>query len=627
MIALVLAWTGAATHGQGLRGSTPAPGIAPLVDDPGRNEGWRGLAPLESDAGAASRAGAASDAEAAGLRTEAPAAPPGAARTDAAGRDRQRAQNRRAPWIDPDPRRANALASGGLAAPAPPTAAARPMSSRPAVVANRRTGRMPRRPAAAADPAAAQASRPATTTARRPPTAAITLSRDEIRALGPGGRGVATPVQPRRPVDVPIVIDRTQGGGRALPNANPLGRGAVVDPVTGEVVSFARAPVVEADPFAPTGLRLGTFIVTPVADATLGYDSNPRRLHDGARGSLFTQSYGEVQARSDWTRHEMTARLRGTYSAYFSDPGVNRPEVNAVVTGRIDLARTTRIDTEARYNLTAQSPGSSNLPSAPSSLRDLPLVRQYGATAALVQDVGRLQLTLRGAVDRFTYDDATTNDGTTIPQAERNYNSLGLRARASYELTPGLRPFIEVGVERHAFDTPVSSGGLLQGSTSSSYRIGSTFELSRLLTGEVAAGYLMRDNIDPTLVDIRVPTFDAALVWTPTALTTLRFAAKSVIDETFTTGAAGIQRRDFSIELEHSFRRWLIGTARLAYGQDIYVGDPRIDQRLIGSLNLVYRASRNLQIRGEIRREMLMSNQAGQSYSANIFLLGLRLQR
>ncbi|WP_163068316.1 outer membrane beta-barrel protein, partial [Acinetobacter baumannii] len=67
---------------------------------------------------------------------------------------------------------------------------------------------------------------------------------------------------------------------------------AVIDPVTGEVISFARTPAVEADPFAPVGLRLGTFVVTPSADVTLGYDSNPRRLHDGGQGSLFTQSYG-----------------------------------------------------------------------------------------------------------------------------------------------------------------------------------------------------------------------------------------------------------------------------------------------------------------------------------------------
>jgi len=112
-----------------------------------------------------------------------------------------------------------------------------------------------------------------------------------------------------------------------------------------------------------------------------------------------------------------------------------------------------------------------------------------------------------------------------------------------------------------------------------------------------------------------------------TALTTVRFTARSTIDESFTTGASGIEKRDAAVELEHAFRRWLVGTARFAYGHDTYRGTSRVDQRTVASLGLVYRASRALQIRGEIRRETLQSNTADASYSANVFLLGLRLQR
>mgnify|MGYP003379955675 FL=1 len=244
-----------------------------------------------------------------------------------------------------------------------------------------------------------------------------------------------------------------------------------------------------------------------------------------------------------------------------------------------------------------------------------------------MQDIGRLQLALRGTFDRFTYDDAVTNAGVVLPQSERDYNAYGGRLRASYELTPGLRPFVEVGIEQRRFDRLVATGGTLQGSTSTTYRVGSTFELTRLLTGEISAGYLVRDNLEPTFGDIGLPVFDASLVWTATALTTVRLTAKSMIDESFTTGASGIEKRDVSIELEHAFRRWLTGTARLAYGHDNYRGTNRVDQRMVASLGLVYRASRNLQIRGEIRRESLQSNTANQSYSANVVLFGLRLQR
>lgn len=615
LVALALGAAGAPACAQ-------APGArqAAATDD----QGWPGLGPLEPAAGEWGDPPRGTEAEAAGLRTGR-SGPPVRPST-LAERDRQRANGRRAPWAATPARPGDLAPVPGVS---PPPAAARRITSGPAPVANPRTGRMPRR---APDPAVTPAGRLAgPRTFPVPggaPRSTISPGREEARALERGTRGVAPPVQPRRPVDVPIVVERSQPpSGRVLPNANPLGRNVVIDPRTGEVVSFDRRVQPEADPFAATGLRAGSFIVTPQADLTLGYDSNPRRLNGGSAGSLFTQSYGEIQARSDWSRHEVTARIRGTYSAFVSDPGVNRPEVVGVATGRLDVTRDTRIETEARYNLTANAPGSSNLPSSPAGLRSLPLIRQYGGTAGVVQDFGRLQLSLRGTVDRFTYDDAVTNAGVVIPQGERNYVALGGRLRASYELTPGVRPFVEVGAERRRFDQPIASGGTLQGSDSLSARVGSTFELTRLLTGEIAVGYLVRHSAEPTFADIRVPVLDASLVWTVTPLTTLRLTARSTVDESFTTGASGIQRHDLSVELEHSFRRWLTGTARLAYGQDRYAGTTRTDQRMIASLGLVYRASRNLQIRGEVRREALISNAVGQSYSANIVLLGLRLQR
>ncbi|WP_439575834.1 outer membrane beta-barrel protein [Phreatobacter sp.] len=596
---------------------TPAPGTA-------EGGGWQGLAPVEPETGAPREARQPSEAEAAGLRTGQRL--PGAFGSAASERDRQRATARRAPWLAGSPQPPGLAPVPGIS---PPPPAARRITSGPAAVANPRTGRLPRR---AADPSVTPAGRlagPRTfPQAGGSPRTTLSPGREDARALERGTRGIAPPPQPRRPVDVPIVAERIQQpSGRVLPNANPLGRNVRIDPRTGEVVSFDRRVQPEVDPFAATGLRVGSFIVTPQADLTLGYDSNPRRVSAGSPGSLFTQSYGEVQARSDWSRHEVTARLRGTYSAYFSDPGVNRPEVAAVATGRIDVARDTRIETEARYNLIANAPGSSNLPSAPDGLRNLPLIRQYGATAGVVQDIGRLQLSLRGTVDRVTHDDAVTNAGTLIPQGERNYVALGGRLRASYELTPGVRPFVEAAIERRSFDQPVTSGGLQQGSNAFTARIGSTFELTRLLTGEIAAGYLLRRSAEPTFTDIRVPVLDASLIWTVTPLTTLRLTARSTVDESFTTGASGIQRHDLAVELEHAFRRWLTGTARLAYGQDRYAGTTRTDQRMIASVGLVYRASRNLQIRGELRREALMSSAVGQSYTTNIVLMGLRLQR
>ena len=44
-------------------------------------------------------------------------------------------------------------------------------------------------------------------------------------------------------------------------------------------------------------------------------------------------------------------------------------------------------------------------------------------------------------------------------------------------------------------------------------RAGTTFELTRLLTGEASAGYLTRQYKDPTLPELSGLVADASLIW------------------------------------------------------------------------------------------------------------------
>jgi hypothetical protein len=84
--------------------------------------------------------------------------------------------------------------------------------------------------------------------------------------------------------------------------------------------------------------------------------------------------------------------------------------------------------------------------------------------------------------------------------------------------------------------------------------------------------------------------------------------------------------RNAGIEVEHSFRRWLVGTAKFNYGRDDYVGSPRKDDRYSVSAALTYKLNRLAAVKGEVRQEWLNSTVPGVDYVASIFLLGMRLQ-
>jgi hypothetical protein len=384
-----------------------------------------------------------------------------------------------------------------------------------------------------------------------------------------------------------------------------------------------RRPIPEPDPFAPVGLRSGPLIWFPAIEFIGGYDTNPGRTRTGSGSSLFTVA-PELLLRSDWSRHELRGDLRGSYTTYPSESSLDRPFVDARLAGRVDVSRQTRLDLESRFLLSTDNPGS---PDLRADLAKLPIYTTLGASAGAAHRFNRFEIAAKGDIDRTTYQDSKLTDGSTASNEDRNYNQYGGQLRGSYELLPGVKPFAEIGADARVHDLTVNGGGFRRDSRGVTVRGGSTFELTPLLTGEASLGYLVRSYDDPRLPDLDGLLVDASLIWSASALTSVKLFAKTSVDETTLPGVSGTFRRDFGVQVDHAFRRWLIGTAKLGYGLDDYVGSPRSDERYLASAALAYKLTRTVQIKGEFRQEWLRSSDSNADYTASIFLVGLRLQR
>jgi hypothetical protein len=120
---------------------------------------------------------------------------------------------------------------------------------------------------------------------------------------------------------------------------------------------------------------------------------------------------------------------------------------------------------------------------------------------------------------------------------------------------------------------------------------------------------------------------DASLIWTLNALTTARFSAVTTVAESRPIGVSGVLTREYTAQIDHAFRRWLIGTLRFSRGMDDYIGSPRLDLRYTAGAQLTYMLTRDWWARAEYRNEWRDSNIPGQNYSANVYQLGLRWQR
>ena len=443
-----------------------------------------------------------------------------------------------------------------------------------------------------------------------------TVPTPEVHPLAAANRpGSSLPVPP--PIDAVAEAAASMPTlGTAPLNTYPLGTPTLPRPL----------PVPDTDPYAPVGIRGGSFMFFPAVELSSGYSTNPQAI-PGGPGSPYFVVAPELHVQSDWSRHSLTADIVGTYTDYYDNnftPSLNRPYLNSKIDGRIDVTRDTQVVLENRVIVSTDNPGSPNIAVG---LARLPIDTTVGGTAGVVQNFNPVILSLKGTIDRTEYQDSTLTDGETASNADRDLNQYAAIGRFGFDLNTGVVPFVEGQVDQRVYDQTIDAGGNQRNSTGTSVKAGATLNLVNDLVGEMAAGYLERTYVDPTLPRIAGPTLDGSLTWYATALTTAKFTASSVVTESVLTGVSGAFSRDVNVQVDHAFRRYLIATAKLGYGHDDYVGLGRVDDRYFASIGATYKFTREIWLKGELRHDWLNSTEANTSYQATSILVGVRLQR
>ena len=392
---------------------------------------------------------------------------------------------------------------------------------------------------------------------------------------------------------------------------------------------------IDDDPFGSVGDYAGGFLIKSAVELGGGYDSNPGRTAV-AKGSPFVVVAPEFLAVSDWERHAVVADLRGSFTGYgnhFPPPGdgtissvptnLDRPDFTGHIDGRLDVSHDTRLLSQMRLRVSTDNPGSPNIQAG---LAKYPIFTTLGGTVGVDQNFNRLQLSAGGTVDRTVYTDSKLTDGTSTGNDDRNFNQFGGVARVSYDLLPGVKPFAEIEGDSRVHDVKLDRSGFQRDSSGGYVKAGSSFEFSRLLTGEISVGFAARDYVDPRLDRLQGLLTSASLTWTATPLTTAKFYSTTSIDETTVPGVSGVLTHVYTVEADHDFRRWLTAIGKFTWGSLDYQGDGRRDRIYTISGDLVYKMTRNLWVKATLRRDWLDSNLPGNSTASTVAMLGLRVQ-
>jgi hypothetical protein len=392
---------------------------------------------------------------------------------------------------------------------------------------------------------------------------------------------------------------------------------------------------VDDDPFGAVGDYAGGFLIKSAVEVSGGYDTNPGRTNV-PKGLPFWVVAPEFLAVSDWDRHALVADLRGSFTGYgdslpptidgvvsSAPTDVSRPSFTGHVDGRLDVTQDTRITSQVRLLVSTDNPGS---PNVQAGLAKYPIYTTLGGSFGLDQNFNRLNIAVGGTVDRTVYQNSTLTDGEVSSNDDRNFNQFGGIGRASYELTPAIKPFVEVEGDSRVHDLALDRSGFARDSDGGYAKAGTSFEFTRLLTGEISIGYAARDYVDPRLDRLQGLLTSASLTWTATPLTTAKFYSDTQIGETTLPGTSGVLTHTYTVEVDHDFRRWLTGIGKFTYGTLDYQGDNRSDKIYTLEGDVIYKMTRNLWIKGTLRRDILDSNIVGAGSASTLVMLGVRLQ-
>ena len=384
--------------------------------------------------------------------------------------------------------------------------------------------------------------------------------------------------------------------------------------------ALSRTP--DETPFAPLGIRAGSFIVTPTLETGLGWTSNASSSPNGG-SSLFSETALRLEAISDWSLHSARLQADGSYRRSISGEDIDELEGGVSGELRLDLAREFTALTSLGYRV---RPESASSPVDLGNVTSQPLRHTFTGSTGIAKDIGKLRLDLKGDVVRALHDDADLEGGGTLSQKDRDYTLATAKLRAGYEISPALRPFAELEFGRRIHDNKVDALGYERSADRYGARVGVELDLGEKLNGEISAGWLSERPDDELLEAIDGLALAAALAWSPVRGTTVEFNGSTEIEGTTEAGSSGSMLYSGSVAVNRQLRANLTGRALAGIDWRDYSGGEN-DLLMRGEVSLTWWMNRNAGITGRLRHERQESTLPGRDYDASSVFLGMTLQR
>ena len=348
----------------------------------------------------------------------------------------------------------------------------------------------------------------------------------------------------------------------------------------------------QADAYAATGIRRGSFILFPELEVGGVYSSNVASLSPDGPDDFGLRVAPKIALRSDWARHALAVEAQSESVFWDEYNSQNINNASAAISGRVDIRSTTTLDLSAGAGLSQSTSSDIEVPDSASAPRE---DMAYNMLARLTHSMGRVVTQATAAVTWFKFGDVDLGALGIEDNDDRDYVTPSAGLRVGYLMTPAVQPFVEVTYAPRIHDQNVDRNGFKRDSQGVVLRSGIAFNDGSIWAGEVAARYEIRDYED---VDLRTQSalgVDANVSWNPSELTTVAFTAASQIEESSDPLVSGALTWSAGIQVQHQMMDNVAVQAGVSAGYTDY--DGLSDETFFGSsLGVAYAIHKEVEL-------------------------------
>lgn len=379
----------------------------------------------------------------------------------------------------------------------------------------------------------------------------------------------------------------------------------------------------EDNPYAPVGLRLGTFVLTPSIESGLTWTTNANSSPDGDN-ALLSETTLRLNALSEFGGDRTSIDAYGNFRKTISGEEIDETRASIDAALERELGGDWKALASLGYEV---GPESASAPDAIEGVLDQPIVHTFDGSLGVEKDVGKLQLRLTGNVERQIYGDADLSTGGTVSQSDRDYTLGTLVLRTGYEVSPVLTPFIEGEYGKRIYDEELDVDGFARSATRTGVRAGLAFDLGEKFSGEASAGWINEDLDDDRLPSVSGPTLAAAMVWSPWRGTLVNFDGSTIVESATGDGESGSLLYTGRLGVSRELRANLTADGGVGLGYRDYFGQSGHDVIWNADLGATWWLNRYAGLSTRYRYEQLTSSLPDRDYTTNSVFLGLKLQR